>query len=129
MLSDVNWNKLLFLRSKIVTKQTLVMVLEVSEEGSGPAALFLLSCSIPLCQSLVAAGRSEGTVWFWLKPITWSGPAAPAGQRGRALTVLWLFSSLPCGHLAAPFLQRLPAQISELRRHRNGHRARDHARL
>lgn len=61
MLSDVNQNKLLFSQSKIVTKQMLVMILEVSEEGSDPAGLFLLSYSIPMCQSLSAAGRSERT--------------------------------------------------------------------
>lgn len=69
MLNDVDWNKLLFLQIRIVTKQKLVMILVVSEEGSGAAALSLLSCSIPTCQSLVGAGRSEGTVGFWSKPM------------------------------------------------------------
>lgn len=94
--------------------------------------VLLLCSSCPtafLCQSLVAAGRAERTGCFWLKPIKIC-PCCTCRitRQGLNCAVAFIFS-LPCGHFAAPFLQCLPAQISELRRHRNGDRARDHARL
>lgn len=61
------------------------MILEVSEEGGGSAALLLLSYSIPMCQSLVAAGRSQGTGRFGFKPITVVWPHCTCRGTGQGL--------------------------------------------
>lgn len=80
------------------------MILEVSEKGSGPAALFLLSYSIPMCQSLVAVGRAKGTGWFLLKTIKvfWPHCSCRITRQGHNCAVAF-FAVFPAGILQPPF--------------------------